>query len=103
MKKQSIKYEDFKAELLKDPQVREEYEALIPRFKLVRDFILRRNQLNISQFKLAKLIGTQQPAISRFERGDGNTTIETLHKIAAALDMDLNITLNERSRTKTIV
>ena len=67
MKKRSIKYEDFKAELLKDPQVREEYEALVPRFKLVRDFILRRNQLNISQFQLAKLIRTQQPAISRFE------------------------------------
>ena len=103
MNKRSIKYDDFKAELLKDPQVREEYEALVPRFKLVRDFILRRNQLNISQIQLAKLIGTQQPAVSRFERGEGNTTIETLHKIASALSMDLDITLKERSRTKTTV
>jgi len=103
MNKRSIKYEDFKAELLKNPQVREEYEILIPRFRLVRDFILRRNQLNISQMQLAKLIGTQQPAISRFERGDGNTSIETLHKIASALDMELDITLKERPRKETAV
>jgi len=39
MPKKSIKYEDFKAELLADPEVRAEYEALEPEFRLIRDIL----------------------------------------------------------------
>ena len=96
MPKKSIKYEDFKAQLLTDRKVREEYEALEPQFRLIRDILLCRNQLNISQMQLAKLVGTQQPAISRLERGDGNITINTLCRVAAALNADLEISLKAR-------
>ena len=100
MSKKSIKYEDFKAELLADPEVRAEYEALEPEFRLIRSIISRRNELNISQEQLAKLVGTRQPAISRLERGDGNITVNTLRRIADALDADLDISFKARSHSK---
>ncbi len=100
MPKKSIKYEDFKAELLADPEVRAEYEALEPEFRLIRDILLRRSELNLSQMQLAKLVGTKQPAISRLERGDGNITINRLRRVADALNADLEISLKARPRTK---
>ena len=100
MPKKSIKYKDFKAQRLTDPKVRAEYEALEPQFKLIRDIVSLRNELNLSQMQLAKLVGTRQPAISRLERGDGNITINTLHRIADALNADLDISLKARPYTK---
>ena len=100
MFKKSIKYEDFKAQRLTDPKVRKEYEALEPQFRLIRDILLRRNELNLSQMQLAKLVGTKQPAISRLERGDGSITIATLRKVASALNADLDISLKARPQTK---
>ena len=100
MAKRSIKYEDFKAQRLTDPKVREEYEALGPQFRLIRDILLRRSELNLSQMELAKLVGTKQPAISRLERGDGNITVNTLRSIADALNADLDISLKARPHTK---
>ncbi len=100
MHKKSIKYEDFKAQRLRDSEVRREYEALEPEFRLIRNILLLRSQLNISQVQLAKLVGTKQPAISRLERGDGNITINTLRRVADALNADLDISLKPRPPTK---
>ena len=100
MFKKSIKYEDFKAQRLTDPEVRAEYEALEPEFRLIRDILLRRNELNLSQMQLAKLVGTKQPGISRLERGDGNITIATLCKVASALNADLDISLKARPQSE---
>jgi len=84
-------HEEFKAELLKDPEFRREYEALKPKYEMIKTLIERRNQLRISQTQLAKTIGTKQPAISRLERGDYNTTLDTLFKVASALDLNIDI------------
>ncbi len=102
MPKKSIKYEDFKAQRRTDPEVRKEYEALEPEFRLIRDVLLLRSELNLSQMQLAKLVGTKQPAISRLERGDGNITINTLRRIADALDADLDISLKNKPHTKVV-
>jgi len=89
--KKATTHEEFKAELLKDPEFRREYEALKPKYEMIKTLIERRNQLRISQTQLAKTIGTKQPAISRLERGDYNTTLDTLFKVASALDLDIDI------------
>lgn len=89
---------DFKKELLKDEKAREEYERLWPKYELIHALIERRHQLRISQMRLARITGTKQPAISRLERGDYNTTIDTLFKVASALD--LNISLEPRKAVK---
>ncbi len=96
--KNGTRYEDFKAELLKRPGIREEYDALRPKYDIIRNVIERRIQLNISQKKLAELVGTKQPAISRLEKGDSNTTLGTFIKVANALDLDISIEARTRAR-----
>ena len=98
--KRGTKYEDFEAELLRKPEIRREYEALKPKYEMIKTLIERRNQLRISQKQLAIIIGTRQPAISRLERGDCNSTLDTLFKVATALDLDLDISLKAGSATK---
>jgi len=89
--KKATNYEEFEAELLKNPQIRKEYEALKPKYDMIRGIIERRNQMHISQTQLAKMVGTKQPAISRLEKGDYNTTLSTFFKVANALNLDISL------------
>ena len=82
-------FDDHKEELLRNPEFRRKYEALEPKYMLIRTFIRRRNELCLSQAQLANIIGMQQPAISRLENGGCNTTISTLFKVANALALDI--------------
>ena len=57
----------------------------------------RRQELGLSQQQLAELTGTTQSAIARLEAGGRPPRIDTLLKIAAALDCDLVVDLQPRS------
>ena len=98
--KKGTNYEDFKAEILKDQDVRKEYDALTPKYEMIRSLILQRNKLRMSQAQLAKKVGLKQPAICRLERGSSNTTLATLIKVARALD--LTIELHGRTADKKV-
>ena len=87
--KKPTRYEDFEAELLSRPGIRKKYDALKPKYEMIQKLIERRNQLSISQTRLAKTIGTKQPAISRLEKGDYNITLDTFFRIANALDLEV--------------
>jgi predicted transcriptional regulator len=91
-------YEEFEADLLKKPGVRTEYEALKPKYEMIRSLIERRNHLQISQSQLARAIGTKQPAISRLEKGDYNTTLRTFFKVADALDLDISLRVRKKRK-----
>ena len=82
---------DFKKELLKDSKEREEYERLKPKYDMIQRLIERRTQLRMSQARLARIIGTKQPAIARLENGAHNTTVSTLYKVANALGLDVEL------------
>ncbi|HKO74037.1 MAG TPA: helix-turn-helix transcriptional regulator [Gaiellaceae bacterium] len=56
----------------------------------------RRKERRLSQAELAKLVGTTQSAIARLESGGRPPRIDTLLRIANALDADLHIELLER-------
>lgn len=84
-------YEEFEAELLQDPEIRKEYDALKPKYAMIQSLIERRNQFHMSQRELAAIIGTKQPAIARLENGSHNSTIGTLLKVANALDLDVEL------------
>jgi len=58
----------------------------------------RRRVLSLSQRELADLCGTTQSAIARLERGQRPPRVDTLMRIANALDCELVVEL--RSRTK---
>jgi ribosome-binding protein aMBF1 (putative translation factor) len=56
----------------------------------------RRQALGLSQVELAKLCGTSQSAIARLEHGGRPPRIDTLLKLAEALDCDLAVELRPR-------
>jgi ribosome-binding protein aMBF1 (putative translation factor) len=61
-------------------------------FELLESIIKARESAGLTQEELAKRIGTKQPALSRLERGGfQKANIETLRKIAEALDVKLVI------------
>jgi ribosome-binding protein aMBF1 (putative translation factor) len=57
----------------------------------------RRKAWGVSQRELAELCGTTQSAIARVERGVRPPRIDTLARIAAALDCELVIELRPRT------
>ena len=56
----------------------------------------RRKYRGLSQADLAELVGTTQSAIARLESGGRPPRIDTLLRIANALDADLHIELLDR-------
>jgi DNA-binding Xre family transcriptional regulator len=59
----------------------------------------RRSARNLSQRELAELVGTTQSAIARLEGGGRPPRIDTLLRIAEALDCELMVELRQRTRT----
>jgi transcriptional regulator with XRE-family HTH domain len=56
----------------------------------------RRAARGLSQRELAQLVGTTQSAIARLESGGRPPRIDTLLRIAEALDCDLHVELTPR-------
>jgi ribosome-binding protein aMBF1 (putative translation factor) len=61
----------------------------------------RRRALGLSQAELAELVTTTQSAIARLESGGRPPRIDTLLRIANALDCELLVELRPRTKTKT--
>ena len=57
----------------------------------------RRRELGLSQHELAALTGTTQSAIARLESGQRPPRIDTLLRIASALDAELVVELRPRT------
>src|ERR671931_742891 len=60
----------------------------------------RRKELGLSQAELAELVATTQSAIARLESGGRPPRIDTLLRIADALDCELLVDLKPRTHTK---
>jgi transcriptional regulator with XRE-family HTH domain len=67
-------------------------------FRLIAERVAeRRRAWGISQRELAALCGTTQSAIARVERGARPPRIDTLNRIATALDCELVVELRPRT------
>ena len=55
----------------------------------------------LTQTMLATRIGTSQPHLARMENGQGNVMRETMHRLCAALRVDMN-TLDEAMQASAI-
>jgi len=86
-----MEWEEFKKELLKDPEFKKEYEKLEPEYKIIRQILSLRRKKNLTQEQLAKLTGVKQSSIARIESGRHNTSLRLLEKIAEALETELDI------------
>lgn len=85
--------EKLETELLKDPDFREEYDALEPEYELIRQIIKARAEKKMTQKQLAEKIGTKQSNIARLESGNSNPSFHFLQKVAGALDKKLSFSL----------
>lgn len=86
-----MRHKEVKKKLLKNPEVKAEYEDLDVFYKVKRQLINLRKEKGLSQKELAEIIGTKQSAISRMENEKYNPSVELLSKIAKAFDKELEI------------
>jgi transcriptional regulator with XRE-family HTH domain len=82
---------DLKTKLLKDPEVRKEYDALEEEFALIAAMAKARLRAGLSQAQLAKRMKTTQSAIARLESGRGRPSTTTLSRFAKATGHRLKI------------
>ena len=85
------KFNDFLSEQLIDPEIKDEYAALEPEFAIIQAMINARKMKGITQKELSERTGIAQGDISKLENGNGNPSIKTLQRLAAAMDMSLKI------------
>ena len=78
---------------LRDPEFKRAYDELGPEFEVKRLMIEKRLKKGLTQAKLAKKLGTKQSAVSRFEAGRYNPSLQFLYKMARALDAELIVTV----------
>ena len=64
--------------------------------RIADQVVAQRTAKNLSQRELAELVGTTQSAIARLEAGGRPPRIDTLLKIAEALDCELSVELRPR-------
>jgi transcriptional regulator with XRE-family HTH domain len=68
--------------------------------RIAAQVVQQRHARDLSQAELASLVGTSQSAIARLESGGRPPRIDTLLRIADALDCELDIELRPRTTPK---
>lgn len=86
-------YQEFRKELLKNPEVKAEYDSLEPEFNIIQAMIDARRNLNITQKELSERTGITQADISRIENGTRNPSLEMVKRLAKGLGMQLKLEL----------
>ncbi len=83
------KFENWEAEMIKDPDFLAAAEELEPGYQVARLRMLR----GLTQAQLAEMVGTRQPSIARLENGTSAPSLSFLTKIAEALGAKIEIKL----------
>ncbi len=84
-------YDKYREEQLKNPAVRDEYEALRPEFEIIGALIEARKKENLTQKELSERTGIPQADISRIENGTRNPSLNLLKRIAKGMNSRLEI------------
>jgi len=88
---------EYIAKQMKDPEFKKAWDDLDPEFQVLKAMIRAREKSGVSQAELARRVGTRQSVISRLERGAfSKATLETIKKVADALDMRVEIKLRHK-------
>ncbi len=78
-------FEEHFEESMKDPAFREEWEKLQPEMAAVLAIVKAREEMGITQEKLAELTGIDQAVISKLETGKRKPTLKMLQRLAHGL------------------
>jgi DNA-binding XRE family transcriptional regulator len=98
---QPVKYDpkEFLRKEMENEEFRKEYEALEPKYALIRELLEARKNSGMTQEAVASKIGTTKSAISRLECGSQHApSIATLRKYAEAVGCDLVIRLEPKRK-----
>ncbi len=88
---------DYIADQMKSPEFKKAWDDLDPEFHVLKAMIKAREKSGISQAELARRLGTKQSVVSRLERGAfSKASLETIKKVADALDMRLELRLHHK-------
>lgn len=82
---------DFKKQMLSNPDVKREYDALEEEFDIIQAMIDSRKKQKITQKELSERTGITQADISRIENGTRNPSLEMLKRLAKGLGMRLRV------------
>lgn len=90
-----LSHERFKAKMLANSAVKEEYERLADEFVIIEELIKARLRSGLSQAEIARRMGTKPPAISRIESSDPkhSPSVRTLTRYAKAIGCKLELKL----------
>lgn len=86
----------MRARRMVEPGAAEAYDAARLAFELGREVRELRERRGWSQLQLAQASGMTQPAVARFEAGGTVPTLPVLERLAAALDLSLDVSFTPR-------
>ena len=84
-------WREIRAGFLADSEVQQAYSDLEPRFAVVRQLIELREKHGWSQRDLAERAGMKQPQLARLETGQVEPKLDTLQRLAKAMNSRLTI------------
>lgn len=84
-------YNDFFQKMMKNQEVKKEYEKLTPQYNIIKEIIKLRKDKSLTQEDLAKLTGISKMKIKSIENGSITPTIEMLNKIAQVGGKQLSV------------
>jgi len=87
-------FKTLKRQLLKDKEVKKNYDELAVEYEFAKTIIEKRLQKGLTQEQLAKKIGTKQSAIARLESGHFNPTLDFIGRLAKALNTKVCVSFN---------
>ena len=90
---------DLHAEWIKDPEYKENYDALAAEFELARALIGARVQAGLTQGQLAERMDTSQSAVARMESGKVMPSGRILERFAKATGTRLRISFEPEMPT----
>ncbi len=99
MAKKKTNAELYLDDQLKNPEFAKAYYGGLAELRLAVKIAQLREKRGLSQTELAARMHTSTPVISRLENG-AKCTVQTLKKVADALDAELQIELIPKSRLK---
>ncbi|VVA44194.1 Transcriptional regulator [Candidatus Roizmanbacteria bacterium] len=91
--KKWISADELEKELMKDPEFVKEYNKLETEFQIAGQMIDARIKQKMTQEELAKKVKTGQAVISRLEGANAKPSISLLERVARALNIKFNITI----------
>ncbi len=75
----------MKTELLAEPAVKAEYDALADEFAIAHEMIAARARAGLSQAEVAQRMGTTQSVVARLESGRRPPSLRTVQRYAQAV------------------